>query len=103
MNNRIRARIMATIARLRENEREEQEYHHYEDDDKVQYIPPVTEFTVLGTRTNIGEGQECPVCIDNPRKYISEDGRILACEECARTWTSTTQSTKWIKLQEAKN
>ena len=93
---------MATIAQLQRNEQEEQEYHHYEDDD-IQYIPSVTEFTVLGTRTSTSGRQECPVCINNPREYVSEDGRVLACEEYARIWTSTTQSTKWIKLQESKN
>jgi hypothetical protein len=102
-DSRIKTRIIATIAQLRKNEQEEQEYHHYEDDDDVQSIPPVTEFTVLGTRTSTSKGQECPVCIDNPREYISEDGRILACEECARAWTKTTESTKWLKLQDAKN
>src|SRR5215208_4518174 len=102
-NSRIKAQIMTTIVQLRRNKQGEQEYYHYEDDGNVQYIPPVTEFTVLGTRTSTSKGQECPVCIDNPREHISEDGRILACEEYARTWTSTTQSTKWLKLQESKN
>src|SRR5215208_4567847 len=102
-NSRIKVQIMATIVQLRRNKQEEQEYHHYEDDDDVQSIPTVTEFTVLGTGTSTGKGQECPVRIDNPREYISEDERILTCEECARTWTDTTQSTRWLKLQESKN
>jgi Retrotransposon gag protein/Zinc knuckle len=89
-NPRTIARIKAAIQQLRANEDEEREL-----DDMV----PVTKFTITGTITM--EAQECPVCYEpgKQQEYISADGRITACEECAKIWTETTGYTTWNKIQ----
>jgi hypothetical protein len=101
----IHTRIRATIAQLRINQIEEEmdSWNSTEEEqNNIFGLTLATEFTVRGTRPM--EAQECQVCWETGKQqeYISDDGRIVACEECARTWTKTTGFTEWLKL-ESKN
>ena len=64
---------------------------------QVRITPPVEEFEITGTRQM--EVKECPVCYEGKQEYISEDGRISACEECARIWTRETKTMKWLEIE----
>ena len=103
---RVKARLMAAIQQLEANEDYENSlYHDIEGDEWLQshlmpnWTTPVTEFTVKGTTPRpSGPDQDCRVCYEHDQEYTSLDGRIQACEECARIWTEETQSTEWLQF-----
>ena len=92
---RILARITATIKQVELNEDAELEQMNYEWNNNGE---TVNQFYVTGTYELKPEA--CPICYEpgKMQEYISENGRIKGCEECARIWTETTSTTKWLKI-----
>lgn len=87
-DHKIIARLRTSIGQLRANEEEEL---------MLEDIVPVHSFIVKGSKTM--EARVCPVCYETDQEYISSDGRITACEECAQGFTRVMKSTTWQRIQ----
>jgi hypothetical protein len=57
-----------------------------EEDDEWDEPKPTARFLVQGMQF-IDDAEECGACYEKTRTLVSWDGRVQACEECAKIWT----------------
>ena len=106
---RIKARLTAAIKQIEINEREEANMEWLTEEARTPAtlisigegtLEEAHEFTNRGTYTGNIEAGQCPVCREPEarQEFISNDGRITACEECAKNWTEYTGTTTWWEI-----
>src|SRR5947209_5021846 len=80
----------------------ESEYDNDFDTDELSKEPVI--FEITETSTFRLEHDECRICREEIANLISDDSMLLACTECAESWTEYSQKRiTWLRLQDTKN